>query len=162
MSKLNSKARIGNFIEACMVEKGMSVEDLAGSVCLTEAAIRRWLRGETSPSIVTLPLVAKALGVTVGEILNAERQPVESVAESRLGNRIASLGVRTGATMCVLVGFVMASGVLYGLCTAMLLGGVDATQASGFSTWAIVSALWALGGIYLMFEGCKSLNELEK
>lgn len=161
VTKKDTKLQIGRFIKARMLDKGLNIEDLAKKACVKEPAVRRWFRGETSPDLDTLLLVAKALDTTVDEILNAECQPIENTAESRLAGRITSLGGRTGAVMCTMMGAVMAFEVLFCLCTIGMLFGTSVTQLSGFAVWAIVAALWALGGVYLMISGLKSLNEFE-
>lgn len=161
VTKKDTKLQIGRFIKARMLDKGLSIEDLAKKTCVKEPAVRRWFRGETSPDLDTLPLVAKALNTSVDEILNAERQPIENAAESRLTGKIASLGGKTGAVMCTMMGAVMASEILFCLCTIGMLFRTSITQLSGFPVWAIVAALWAIGGIYLMISGLKSLNEFE-
>lgn len=92
MDKAASKKEIGNFIEARMLEEGLTTRDLAESAGVSEVAVRRWFRGETQPDTDKLPFVAKALNVTADEIIGAKKLSMEYTAESRLGSKIVSLG----------------------------------------------------------------------
>lgn len=60
MDKTASKKEIGNFIKARMLEKGLASRDHAESASVSEAAVRRWFRGETQPDTGKLPFVAKS------------------------------------------------------------------------------------------------------
>ena len=161
MDKTASKKEIGNFIKARMLEKGLATRDLAESAGVSEAAVRRWFRGETQPDTVKLPFVAKALDVTTDEIIGAKKLSMEYTAESRLGSKIVSLGGRTGAVMCMIVGVMMASEVLYGLCSVSMLVGSGMAQLPGYMPWLIMTAFWAVGGVYLMISGFKALKKLD-
>ena len=77
MDKTASKKEIGNFIKARMLEKGLATRDLAESAGVSEAAVRRWFRGETQPDTDKLPFVAKALDVTTDEIIGAKKLSME-------------------------------------------------------------------------------------
>lgn len=161
MDKTASKKEIGNFIKARMLEKGLATRDLAESAGVSEAAVRRWFRGETQPDTDKLPFVAKALDVTTDEIIGAKKLSMEYTAESRLGSKIVSLGGRTGAVMCMIVGVMMASEALYGLCSVSMLVGSGMVQLPGYMPWLIMTAFWAVGGVYLMISGFKALKKLD-
>ena len=63
--------------------------------------------------------------------------------------------------MCMVVGVMMASEVLYGLCSVSMLVGSGMAQLPGYMPWLIMTAFWAVGGVYLMISGFKALKKLD-
>ena len=92
MDKTASKKEIGNFIKARMLEKGLATRDLAESAGVSEAAVRRWFRGETQPDTDKLPFVAKALDVTTDEIIGAKNCRWSIRRKAAWGARLSLLG----------------------------------------------------------------------
>lgn len=76
--------RIGQFIAELRKEKNMTQKDLAGQLHITDKAVSKWERGLSCPDISLLSPLADLLGVTVSELLNAEKNesPSQDVLES--------------------------------------------------------------------------------
>lgn len=51
-----------------------------GGSCVSDKAVSKWERGLSFPDITLLPILANALNVTVGEIINGERNVTQTVA----------------------------------------------------------------------------------
>lgn len=69
--------KLGAFIAACRKEKGMKQAELAVKINVTDKAVSRWERGIGFPDINTLEPLADALGVSILELMKAERFPTE-------------------------------------------------------------------------------------
>lgn len=76
--------KTGKFIAECRREMGLTQQQLADKLNLSNKTISKWESGTGSPDISNLAEVAKVLGITVDELLNGERktvQPEETVSE---------------------------------------------------------------------------------
>lgn len=69
--------KTGKFIAACRHEKGLTQQQLADRLKLSNKTISKWESGAGSPDISNLPELAKALEITVDELLNGERTAAE-------------------------------------------------------------------------------------
>lgn len=65
--------KLGPFICALRKENHMTQKDLAEKLHITDKAVSKWERNLSCPDISLLPALAGALGVTVAELLNGER-----------------------------------------------------------------------------------------
>lgn len=76
----------GRFIAEIRKEKGMTQAELAGIIGVTDKAISRWERGAGFPDINTLEPLAKALNITVIELMHSERSDMknENLPESQM------------------------------------------------------------------------------
>ena len=64
--------KISNFIKAKRKELGITQDELAKKLFVTEKAISRWETGRETPDISLLLLLSKELKVDVSELLNGE------------------------------------------------------------------------------------------
>lgn len=71
--------KLGLFISQLRKEQNMTQADLALKLQVTDKAVSKWERGVGLPDINSIEPLADALGVTVLEIMRAERIPVEDV-----------------------------------------------------------------------------------
>ena len=62
-------AQTGRFITHLRKEKQMTQKDLAALLGVTDKAVSKWERGLSFPDVTLLPLLSKALGATVEELL---------------------------------------------------------------------------------------------
>ena len=69
---MNSE-KIGAFIAELRREKGLTQQELAEQLGITNKAVSKWERGDGYPDITLMPLLADALSVTVDELLRGER-----------------------------------------------------------------------------------------
>lgn len=80
--------QIGKFISKLRKSKELTQNELADKLNISNKTVSKWETGEGLPDISVLPEIAKVLGVTVDEILNAElkeetRIKVEEVANEK-------------------------------------------------------------------------------
>ena len=66
--------KFGAFIAAARKEKNMTQKALAEKLHVTDKAVSRWERGLGFPDIHTIEPLAEALGVSLLELLHAERE----------------------------------------------------------------------------------------
>ncbi len=66
--------KTGKLIADCRREKGLTQQQLADMLNLSNKTISKWESGAGSPDISNLTEVAKVLGITVDELLNGERK----------------------------------------------------------------------------------------
>ena len=72
----------GNFLYELRKEKGMTQQELADKLCVTNRAVSKWETGETFPETAQLVPLATIFGVTVDELLRGERDVAECAAEA--------------------------------------------------------------------------------
>ena len=69
--------KVGQFISEKRKALGMTQQDLAEKLQITNKAVSKWETGDGMPDIQILSVLAKELGVTVDEILNGEEKAKE-------------------------------------------------------------------------------------
>lgn len=67
--------KIGGFLRELRNEKGLTQEQLAEMLGVTNRSISRWETGATMPDFDLLIQVAEYFGVSADEILDGERKP---------------------------------------------------------------------------------------
>jgi transcriptional regulator with XRE-family HTH domain len=84
--------KVGGFISALRRESGMTQQDLANRLNVTNKAVSKWETGEGYPEITMLPALADALGVSVDELLRGARSGPAKAEDgaARGGNSEAS------------------------------------------------------------------------
>lgn len=82
MAQLDN-VKIGSFIASLRREKGLTQQQLAENVGVSNKAVSKWERGLSLPDVALLPSLAEALGITVTELLKGER--VDTSAPMPLG-----------------------------------------------------------------------------
>ena len=74
---------IGSFIAALRRANGMTQQDLADKLNVSNKAVSRWERDETLPDLTLIPVIAEIFGVTCDEILRGERAIPPEPSSSR-------------------------------------------------------------------------------
>lgn len=75
------KKTIGQFIAALRKANGMTQQDVADRLNVSNKAISRWERDECAPDITLIPALAEMFGVTCDELLKGERITYTAQAE---------------------------------------------------------------------------------
>ena len=70
--------KIGQFIANLRKEKQMTQRELAEKLHITDKAVSKWERGLSCPDISLLPSLAGILGVTTSELLNGQKNKMNS------------------------------------------------------------------------------------
>ena len=121
---------IGALIARLRKEKGMTQQELAAQLDITDKAVSKWERSPSCPDISILPQVAEILGVTVDDLLSTpksyprscwkefNRSDIKemvslvcrcvSLALSVGGLVIFSMGKLTVSDLCVMLGVAVA------------------------------------------------------
>lgn len=73
------KEKFGGFIQELRKEKGLTQQELADRLFLSNKAVSKWERGQSLPDITLLTPLAELLGVTVAELLKGERLTGETM-----------------------------------------------------------------------------------
>ena len=68
-----AKNTIGQFIAALRKAKGMTQQDVANRLNVSNKAVSRWERDECAPDLSLIPAIAEMFGVTCDELLKGER-----------------------------------------------------------------------------------------
>ncbi len=110
------KEAFGRFVAQLRKEQGMTQKMLAQTLQVTDKAVSKWETGQRCPDIALLIPLARALGVTVTELLECRRveQPlpveqVDAVVQATLAfpdgrgwKRAARVAVCCGLILCLL------------------------------------------------------------
>lgn len=91
---------LGKRIAALRREKDMKQDELAERLGVSPQAVSKWENDQTCPDISALPLLAKALGVSVDELLTGEKDeaPVVRVLPENERRDIGDMMLRIVAT----------------------------------------------------------------
>ena len=96
-----SNKNIGEIISSLRKEKGMTQNDLAEKMNVTDKAVSKWERNLSCPDINSISKLAEVLGTTVEELLNAQTQK-ESNKINEIIN-IALIGISLAMGICIIV-----------------------------------------------------------
>ena len=121
------KKTIGQFIAALRKANGLTQQEVADSLNVSNKAVSRWERDECAPDISVIPALAELLGVTCDELLKGERILYEAQApksEPKVEKQVKALINRTLSGFKTLiwislavavVGLVCMFGISYGI-----------------------------------------------
>lgn len=88
---MNQEA-IGKFIAACRKEKNLTQMQLAEKLNITNRAVSKWETGKSCPDVSIMMKLCDILGITVNELLSAERISMENYPKK---SRRKSNGIKT-------------------------------------------------------------------
>lgn len=74
------KKTMGSFIAALRKANGLTQQDIADRLNVSNKAVSRWERDECLPDIMLIPALAELLGVTCDELLRGEKKKPEGFA----------------------------------------------------------------------------------
>ncbi len=85
------KSNIGEFLAILRKSKGMTQQEVADRLGVSNKTVSSWETGASCPDISMLPAIAELFGVTCDELLRGERIPAmnrlrkaKNVAKNRL------------------------------------------------------------------------------
>lgn len=93
-----TKNTIGQFIAALRKANGMTQQEVADRLNVSNKAVSRWERDECAPDLSVIPALAELFGVTCDELLKGERIPEPRAAERKepkVAKQVKSLVNRT-------------------------------------------------------------------
>lgn len=94
---------IGEIISSLRKEKGMTQNDLAQKLNVTDKAVSKWERNLSCPDINSIPKLAEVLEVSVEELLDAAKHNEEKENETNNILNIALPAVGLAMGVCVIV-----------------------------------------------------------
>lgn len=118
---------LGQFIAALRKANGMTQQDVAEKLNVSNKAVSRWERDETAPDISLIPALAEMFNVTCDELLKGERilNPIQSEnSRPKIDKQIKLLESRMEtvfknyiyiAVTLSIIGLVLMLGISYGL-----------------------------------------------
>lgn len=77
--------KVGGFISTLRKDLGMTQQDLANRLNVTNKAVSKWETGEGYPEITMLPALADILGVSVDELLRGARNDPPEPGHAAVG-----------------------------------------------------------------------------
>lgn len=98
-----SNKSIGEIISSLRKEKGMTQNDLAEKMNVTDKAVSKWERNLSCPDVNSIPKLAEILNVSVDELLNAQKRNEQDNNKVDEVTNIALIGVGLAMGICVIV-----------------------------------------------------------
>lgn len=77
------KKTMGTFLAALRKANGMTQQEVADKLCVSNKTVSKWERDEGCPEIMMLPAIAELYSVTVDEILRGEKLQSKQTEESK-------------------------------------------------------------------------------
>ena len=96
-----SNKSIGEVISSLRKEKGMTQNDLAEKMNVTDKAVSKWERNLSCPDVNSIPKLAEILGTTVEELLNAQGKKENNKINEIIN--IALIGIGLAMGICIMV-----------------------------------------------------------
>ncbi len=139
---------IGAFIGTCRKDRGMTQEQLAELLGVSQRSVSRWENGKTMPDLSLYEPLCKALGVQVSELLYGRRM---TDGERAAQGEITALDLLTTKskleTLYVYTEILIAAGILISITLTKLLA---ETTPERIVTLVIGLFVWGFG---LMLRG---------
>ena len=82
--------KLGQFIAELRKEKGMTQAELASKLHVTDKAVSKWERGLGLPDINSIEPLADALGISVAEVMQAERIQADHVTQENASEMLTN------------------------------------------------------------------------
>lgn len=126
---------IGQFIGVLRKASGMTQQQLADRLNVSNKAVSRWERDETAPDITLIPAIAEIFGVTCDELLKGERLDSENISqrtEKQVEKQLFSLITRTLMSFKTLIWIAFALSVA-GLVCMFAITIIFAKSEAGFA-----------------------------
>ena len=92
---------IGEIISSLRKEKGMTQNELAEKMNVTDKAVSKWERNLSCPDVNSIPKLAEILGTTVEELLNAQPKKENNKINEIIN--IVLIGVGLAMGICIIV-----------------------------------------------------------
>ena len=151
-------ARTGAFLCTLRKARGMTQEQVAEALCVSNKTISKWESGAGLPDITILPDLAEFYGVTADDLLAGQRlQSAERTAGTRQKHR-ARLYRRAEFRLTVL-GLCMAVLPLCALLLGSLFSGLYDSTVLGLRGVALLTALFSLLAVLGLNYGGLQLRE---
>lgn len=87
--------KIGKFISELRKEKGMTQEQLAEKLGVTQRSVSRWETGKNMPDISLLQLLSSELNISVSELLDGEKSKVEKKSTDEAINQVIDYSIQS-------------------------------------------------------------------
>lgn len=82
--------KLGQFIAEIRKEQNMTQAELASKLQVTDKAISKWERGQGLPDINSIEPLADALGISVAEVMQAERIQTDHVTQENASEMLTN------------------------------------------------------------------------
>ena len=92
---------IGEIISSLRKEKGMTQNELAEKMNVTDKAVSKWERNLSCPDVNSIPKLAETLGTTVEELLNAQPKKENNKINEIIDMALIGVGLAMG--ICIIV-----------------------------------------------------------
>ncbi len=92
---------IGEIISSLRKEKGMTQNELAEKMNVTDKAVSKWERNLSCPDVNSIPKLAEILGTTVEELLNAQPKKENNKINEIIDMALIGVGLAMG--ICIIV-----------------------------------------------------------
>lgn len=143
--------KFGTYIQSRRKDLGMTQQELADLVGVTNKAVSKWERGQSIPDIALFKSIAKHLDVEIIDLLSAgdlqdseqiEKKEVSSIMEKAL-EAVQNFNLKKIIQVSYYIAMV---GCVIGLITTILVDFV----LSGTMTWSLVSTASILGAMVVL------------
>ncbi len=100
-----SNKSIGEIISSLRKEKGMTQNDLAEKMNVTDKAVSKWERNLSCPDINSIPKLAEILGTSVEDLLNAQVKKQANKIDDIVNISLIGVGLAMG--ICIIVSSIL-------------------------------------------------------
>ena len=100
-----SNKSIGEMICSLRKEKGMTQNDLAEKMNVTDKAVSKWERNLSCPDINSIPKLAEILGTSVEDLLNAQVKKQTNKIDDIVSISLIGVGLAMG--ICIIVSSIL-------------------------------------------------------
>ena len=143
--------RIGAFLKALRKEKGLTQEQLAEKLAVSDRTVSRWETGSNMPDIGMLVVLADFYGVSIPELINGERKSENMNQETR-DTAIAMAEysqVTAKSSRRKVIGILF---ITFGLFIIISALSIFPSESSWGSIYATLGSIILIAGIYLIIR----------
>ncbi len=154
-----NQEKIGKFIARCRKEKGLTQQELAEKLGVTDRSVSKWENGRCLPDLSLFNLLCQELGITINELLSGEKINKGHYQEKLEENIVRAIDYSTKrvAKYSYIISLIL---IIFGLFVAISAIMIFPSESSWGSIYSVLGIIIFIIGIGKMVKSIRWYKRL--